>query len=212
MRTTAARARAFACIAPTMVLAFCAPEDTRDTADPPAPPPEASSPRPTTGTPDGDTALPLDAQGPPGASATERCEAFRQDGLLVRARTRAEFRNELGEATRVERRTEPNRHVAGATDTISVVHYTGLRAQIRTAQGRDLLEQVTVEDTRHLRFGEPAINTSESHLVYLLGEADRRDGGRLYYECAPGPGPEEPVSFRIAERRVRDVAFHHYVD
>lgn len=220
MRTTAARevqsfprAIAFACIAPTvMALAFCAPDDTPGTRDTPAPPTEAPPPEQADGSPDGDTAPSPDAQGPPGTTARERCEAFRQDGLRVGARTRVEFREELGDPARVERQTEPNRHVAGATDTISVLHYTRLRAQVRTAQGRDLLEQVTVEDNRHLRFDEPAINTSESDLVALLGEPDRRDGGRLFYECAPGPGPEEPVSFRIAERRVRDVAFHHYVD
>lgn len=207
MRTTAARACAFACIAPTILgLAFCAPADT------PAPPVQASRPEQADGSPDGDTAPAPDASGLPGATAKERCEAFRQDGLLVHARTRADFRDQLGEPARVERQTEPNRHVAGATDTISVLHYTGLRAQVRTAQGRDLLEQVTVEDNRHLRFDEPALNTSESDLVSLLGEPDRRNGGRMFYECAPGPGPEEPVSFRIAERRVRDVAFHHYVD
>jgi hypothetical protein len=213
MRTAAARACAFACIAPTILgLAFCAPDDTRDAADTPAPPVQASPPEQADGSPDDDIAPAPDAPGPPGATARERCEAFRQDGLLVHARTRADFRDQLGEPARVDWQTEPNRHVADATDTVSVLHYPGLRAQVRTAQGRDLLEQVTVEDNRHLRFDEPAINTSESDLVSLLGEPDRRDTGRLYYECATAPGPEEPVSFRIAERRVRDVTFHHYVD
>jgi hypothetical protein len=153
-----------------------------------------------------------DASEPPGTLARERCEAFHTGGLLVEARTREQLRGELGEPLQEAFATEPNRHVADATDTISVIRYRELEAQFRIAMGRDHLESMIVRGNRHLRYGAPAIGTPEARLIGLLGEPARRERDRIEYYCGPEPMPDVPIGFSLENGEVREITFYYYVD
>jgi hypothetical protein len=148
----------------------------------------------------------------PGETARERCKAFYEEGLAVAARTRSELREELGEPGAIEGETEPNRHDPARMDSLWTVRYDGLAAEIRTAGGNDLLERMTVTDSRHLRYREPAIGTTEDAVTAILGDPDREADGDPQYLCAPEPMPDMPITFRIAGGRVAVVVWEYYVD
>jgi hypothetical protein len=152
------------------------------------------------------------AGAPAGATAGERCAAFVANGLAVAQRTRAELREEFGAPDTVIARTEPNRHVPGATDSLFAVRYPGLTVEIRKpASGGDMAERVTVTYPRNLTYAEPGIGARETRVVELLGEPTTRETGRLTYECGTGPAPPR-VSFVIENAAVSEVVFAFYVD
>lgn len=148
----------------------------------------------------------------PGDSPRERCEAFYTEGLAVDGDTRVDLESALGDPVAVEQATEPNRHDPARVDTLWVLRYEGLEAEIRTAGGRDLLERMTVADDRHLRFREPAPGTTEEELIEIFGEPDRRRGSYPEYLCAPEPTPDMPVTFEMDGDRVARIVWEYYVD
>jgi hypothetical protein len=158
-----------------------------------------------------DSAVLAELDPPPGATPREQCQAYYREALLVEGETRQDLQGELGEPAEAQVTTEPNRHVPHATDTLTVLRFDAVEAQIRTAMGSDLLERITVLGNRHLRYA-PAIGTSQDELLALFGEPDRREADRLEYLCAPEPMPDVPVSFTVRQGEVREVTFHRYVD
>ena len=155
---------------------------------------------------------PADRPPLPGETAEERCEAFYAQGLLIEGRSREELARELGEPSVRSHETEPNRHVPDQVDTLWALGYEGAEVYLRTAGGRDLTERISITDDRHLRFRDPTIGTSEEALTDLLGEPHDEWADAAQYLCAPEPGPEMPVTFRLEEARVRGIAWHFYVD
>jgi len=193
-------------IAAVALFATCAPDADREAVPVEGGPGAVEEPAEAT---PGDRA---DAPDLPGETVRERCEAFYEEGLAVKARTRDELREELGEPRGIEGETEPNRHDPARTDSLWTVRYDGLEAEIRPARGNDLLERMTVTDDRHLRYREPAIGISEEELAALFGDPDREVVGDLQYLCAPEPMPDMPITFRTTGGRVTAIVWAYYVD
>jgi hypothetical protein len=159
-----------------------------------------------------DTPVAVDT--PNGAAVADiSCDGFVAEALSVRARTRAEFRSELGEPDRVEAETEPNRHDPSVTDSIFRIHHPGLVAQIRRPPaGGDMLERVEVSDNRFLAYPSLGVGAPAERITFTLGPPRERTNGRLVYECGAQFQPEEPVIFHLEGDDVVELWFTRYVD
>ena len=140
----------------------------------------------------------------------ESCEELHATMLKV-SPTRQAFAEEFGAPDSIARSAEPNRHDPAAVDSLFTVYYPRLILDIRTPAGaRDMATHARVEDNRYLAFpgigiGAPALRVEE-----VLGEPRERGPGSVTYEC--GMGAEQPVTFSIADGRVRAVDIAWYVD
>jgi hypothetical protein len=138
------------------------------------------------------------------------CEDLHYQILEVPA-TREAFAAAFGQPDSVAASTEPNRHIAGAVDSLFTVHYPGAHLEIRTPPGgRDMATHVRVTDNRYLAYPGIGPGTAAARVEEVLGEPRERAGGYLRYQC--GEGAEQPVTFRIAAGRVSAVEIDYYVD
>lgn len=149
---------------------------------------------------------------PPGGTAAERCRAWVEEGLAIDSLTRAGLRARLGEPTDVVAATEPNRHIPDAIDSLFTLSWTGVSVAVRTPpSGTDLVERVSVQDNRWLRWPDPGIGSTEERVIDVLGAPQERQPGVLRYACGSGP-VDEPVGFIITEGIVSEIIFDFYVD
>jgi hypothetical protein len=138
------------------------------------------------------------------------CEDLHYRILEVPA-TRDAFAAAFGQPDSVAASTEPNRHIAGAIDSLFTVHYPGAHLEIRTPPGgRDMATHVRVTDNRYLAYPGIGPGTAAARVQAVLGEPRERAVGYLRYQC--GEGAEQPVTFRIAAGRVSAVEIDYYVD
>ena len=130
---------------------------------------------------------------------------------LLRAEPgRAGLRQTHGEPDSVRATTEPNRHMAGAIDSLFDVFYPGLRASFRTPpSARDLITAVSITDNRYISDARIGIGAREDTVIALLGPPTRREGGALVYDCGE---VEQPVRFELSSGRVTAIAIAYYVD
>jgi len=107
--------------------------------------------------------------------------------------------------------TEPNRHVAGATDSLFAVHYSGLTVQIRKPRdGNDMVSHARVTDNQYLAYPRIGIGAPADRVIEALGQPTSREDGVLVYSC--GMGAEQPVKFELADSVVRAIVIEFYVD
>lgn len=138
------------------------------------------------------------------------CEDL-QDAILRVPPTRAALAAEYGAPDSVRSSTEPNRHVAGATDSLFTVHYPGFVADMRTPAGaRDMATHVLVESSRYLAFPGIGIGATADRLREVLGEPDDAGSAYVRYQCSDAV--EQPVTFRLTAGRVSAIEIHYYVD
>jgi hypothetical protein len=143
---------------------------------------------------------------PPGCDALE-------ETLLRFAPTRAALASRMGPADSVELVTQPNRHVAGVTDSLFTIHYPGLVAGVhKPGGGSDLVSHVAVTDNRYLAFPRIGIGAQRDSVISALGPPaeGQADGSVLTYNC--GMGPDQPVMFHIQDGRVSRITIEYYVD
>lgn len=138
------------------------------------------------------------------------CEDLHATMLKV-APTREAFAAEFGAPDSIARSAEPNRHDPATVDSLFTVYYPRLVLDIRTPAGaRDMATHVGVEDNRYLAYPGIGIGAAASKVEEVLGEPRERGPDSLTYQC--GMGAEQPVTFRIADGRVRAVDIAWYVD
>lgn len=138
------------------------------------------------------------------------CEDLHATMLKV-APTREAFAAEFGAPDSITRSAEPNRHDPAATDSLFTVYYPQLVLDIRTPAGaRDMATHVAVQDNRYLAYPGIGIGAAASKVEETLGAPTERGPGSLTYQC--GMGAEQPVTFSIADGRVRAVDIAWYVD
>lgn len=138
------------------------------------------------------------------------CEGL-ETSILSAPATRAGLREAFGDPDSTSSKTEPNRHVPGAIDSLFVVHYTGLVARLRKPpDGPDLAEYVRVTETRYLRYPDLGIGARSSDIVKTLGEPTETDPASLVYDC--GMGAEQPVTFHLGDGVVESIEIDYYVD
>ena len=165
----------------------------------------------------GERAEPDPPEAPAGADAsplpsgpTVICAGL-EEVILATHPTREPLRAAYGEPDSTTTTPVPNRHVPGATDTLFTIHYPGLVALVhKPAEGNDLADFARVEDNRYLTIPSLGVGTTEELVRAALGEPLRVEDGALVYWC--GEGAEQPVSFELADGRVRAVLVDYYVD
>lgn len=176
-----------------------------------APADPAADPRTPAGGTDS-AALTDRAPGALDAGAVEpiACEGLESSLLPVPA-TRAALRDRFGAPDSIRATTEPNRHVAGATDSLFVVYYPGLLISLRTPSGgRDMADRVEVTDGRYVRHAALRIGAPAAQVLAALGTPNTRDATRLVYDC--GEGAEQPVTFTLQHGVVAAITIDYYVD
>lgn len=138
------------------------------------------------------------------------CENLEQD-ILDAAPTRAALAEAYGEADSIRVATEPNRHMAGATDSLFVVYYPGMVVDLRKPEnGDDLVDHVEISDNRYLRYPAIGIGAPIDRVARVLGTPKLRDARRVVYDC--GLGAEQPVTFMLDQGIVRRIIVDYYLD
>jgi len=113
------------------------------------------------------------------------------------------------DSTTVE--SKPNRHEPGRTDTLSVLHYPGIRISVHKAGGSEFVTEALVTDSRYL--APPVkIGMEWSEVVRLFGPSLESESGEPRYSCVSCDGAVEPVFFVVTGGRVTGVRFTFYVD
>jgi hypothetical protein len=146
------------------------------------------------------------------AAAARACQQFTRAGLKLKAKTRAQLVTEAGRPLDTSERVEPNRHIPATQDSIIRYVYDGMIVQIRKpAQGADMFEHVTVASRKWVNFPFFRPGLTETNLVAVMGEPQRRADGKLIYECGGGE-VENPVIFEMKDGAVQRIVFSYYVD
>ena len=146
------------------------------------------------------------------AAAAAACQQFTREGLKLKAKSRAGLVAEAGPPLDVSERVEPNRHVAGAQDSIIRYVYDGMVVQVRRpGPGGEMFEHVTVSSRKWLNFPFFRPGLSQSNLLGVLGQPQRAEANRLTYECGGGE-VENPVVFEMKDGTVQRIVFNYYVD
>jgi hypothetical protein len=145
-------------------------------------------------------------------SNAEACRQFTQEGLKLRARTRAGLEAEAGRPLRTSVEVVPNRHVPDAQDSIIRYEYDGMVVQMRKpGPGGEMFEYVDVSKRKWLNFPFFRPGVSAENVIEALGEPQRRSANQLIYECG-GAEVENPVVFELKEASVERIVFNYYVD
>lgn len=133
------------------------------------------------------------------------------DSVFLAPSTRAALLQTYGTPDSVNASTEPNRHVAGAIDSLFQVQYSGLTASFRKpAEGSDLITQLEATENRYLRYPSIGIGARGDRLVQVLNDASLVTDDRVEYNC--GMGADEPVTFWLVRGQIRRVSKSYYVD
>jgi hypothetical protein len=158
-----------------------------------------------------DTALgPIPAIASGDSAQPIACEGLELTILRTTAQ-RASMRAMFGPPDSVRATTEPNRHLPEVTDSLFVLYYPGLTADIRKPhQGGDMPVHVRVSDTRYLAYPQVGVGVPLDNVIRLLGEPTSRAATSLSYDC--GIGAEQPVIFHFDAGRVSSVEIQYYVD
>lgn len=138
------------------------------------------------------------------------CEDLERE-ILASALNRSALEEAFGTPDSIESRTEPNRHLQGATDSLFTVYYPGMVMSLRKpSQGQDLASGLEVSRNRYLRYPTIGIGSPADRVVRVLGPPQERDDRKIVYDC--GIGAEQPVTFALEEGVVRGVNVAFYVD
>jgi hypothetical protein len=107
--------------------------------------------------------------------------------------------------------TAPNRHLPGATDTLTALAWDGMEARFRTPPDSEALPvHATVRAPRFLRHPALGPGAPAERVMRVLGEPTRRAPGELVYDC--GRGASQPVTFHLdGDGRVERIEISFYV-
>ena len=95
------------------------------------------------------------------ADAAAGCKQFTNEGLNLKARSRAELATEVGRASKTEVEVVPNRHDPGQQDSIIRLEYDGMTVQLRKpGPGGEMFEYVSVSKRKWLRVRPAAYHRS----------------------------------------------------
>lgn len=145
-------------------------------------------------------------------SSADACRQFTNEGLKLKAKSRAGLEAEVGRPLRTSVEVVPNRHVSGMQDSIIRYQYDGLIVQMRKpGPGGEMFEHVAVADRKWLNFPYFRPGVSEQKVIEALGEPQRRAVNQLIYECGGGE-VENPVVFELDGNAVERIVFNYYVD